>query len=380
MATVKQYTKKNGDKAYMFNAYLGIDEKTGKQKRTTRRGFKTVKEAKIAASRVELGVEQETKKTKSVPTFEEVYDDWLEEYRKLVKTSTLINTEAVFKNHIIPKFGGTSIDKITLQDCQKFMNELSNEVQTFGKMMNYVGSVFDYAMRIELITRNPVKLIKKPPKKMAAKVEDDLNFYDKEQLKLFLKYAEKGTNYRAYVFFRLAAFTGARKSEILALQWLDIDFDAKVLTISKSLSKTREGYIVSTPKNNASVRKISIDDSTLNIVKQFYNNEDLSNLIFKSETNGVLPITKPRKWLIRIQDTIDKDLDKPMKRITTHGFRHTHASLLFEAGAGIKEVQMRLGHADIQTTMNVYTHVTNHAREQLAEKFNTYIDCKRPIA
>ncbi|MGM8140072.1 tyrosine-type recombinase/integrase [Enterococcus italicus] len=374
MATVKQYTKKNGEKAYMFNAYLGIDEKTGKQKRTTRRGFKTVKEAKIAASRIELGVEQETKKAKIVPTFEEVYGDWLEEYRKLVKSSTLINTEAIFKNHIIPEFGDTAIDKITLQDCQKFMNDLSDKIQTFGKTMNYIGSVFDYAMRVELITRNPVKLIKKPPKKMSLKVEEDLNFYDKEQLKLFLKYAEKGTNYRAYVFFRLAAFTGARKSEILALQWSDIDFEAKILTINKSLSKTREGYIISTTKNSSSVRKISLDENTLEIIKKFYHDESLDSLIFKSESNGILPITKPRKWLIRIQDNIDKDLDQPLKRITTHGFRHTHASLLFEAGAGIKEVQMRLGHADIQTTMNVYTHVTNHAREQLAEKFNTYIN------
>ncbi|WP_232329009.1 MULTISPECIES: tyrosine-type recombinase/integrase [Metabacillus] len=54
--------------------------------------------------------------------------------------------------------------------------------------------------------------------------------------------------------------------------------------------------------------------------------------------------------------------------------RHIHASLLFVAGASIKEVQERLGHSDIQITMNIYTHVTDHLKEQTAEKFQRYID------
>ncbi|QNF30905.1 tyrosine-type recombinase/integrase [Metabacillus sp. KUDC1714] len=60
--------------------------------------------------------------------------------------------------------------------------------------------------------------------------------------------------------------------------------------------------------------------------------------------------------------------------MTIHGLRHIHASLLFVAGASIKEVQERLGHSDIQITMNIYTHVTDHLKEQTAEKFQRYID------
>ncbi|SLM97812.1 Integrase [Brachybacterium faecium] len=62
-----------------------------------------------------------------------------------------------------------------------------------------------------------------------------------------------------------------------------------------------------------------------------------------------------------------------LKRITTHGFRHTHCSLLFESGASIQEVQDRLGHSDVQTTMNIYTHVTEKAKEQTADKFAQYV-------
>ncbi|RST71877.1 integrase [Siminovitchia acidinfaciens] len=60
--------------------------------------------------------------------------------------------------------------------------------------------------------------------------------------------------------------------------------------------------------------------------------------------------------------------------MTIHGLRHTNASLLFEAGASIKEVQERLGHSDIQMTMNIYTHVTDYLKEKTAEKFQRYIE------
>ena len=75
----------------------------------------------------------------------------------------------------------------------------------------------------------------------------------------------------------------------------------------------------------------------------------------------------------------DQKLDRiikknELKRITIHGFRHTHCSLLFEAGASVKEVQDRLGHSDIQTTMNIYAHVTEKAKEKTAEKFAKYVN------
>jgi integrase len=62
-----------------------------------------------------------------------------------------------------------------------------------------------------------------------------------------------------------------------------------------------------------------------------------------------------------------------LTQINVHAFRHTHASLLFAAGASIKDVQARLGHADIQTTMDIYTHVTDEAKEKTAEMFQKYM-------
>ena len=78
--------------------------------------------------------------------------------------------------------------------------------------------------------------------------------------------------------------------------------------------------------------------------------------------------TKPNQKLDRILKKNE------LKRITVHGLRHTHCSLLFEAGLPIQEVKERLGHSDIKTTMNIYTHVTKKAKEKSAEKFAAYIE------
>lgn len=83
--------------------------------------------------------------------------------------------------------------------------------------------------------------------------------------------------------------------------------------------------------------------------------------------NEFLQPTKTRKWILQVQKKYH------LKEITTHGLRHTHCSLLFEAGVKIKEVQDRLGHSDIQTTMNIYAHVTEKAKDSDIQKFEEYL-------
>lgn len=78
--------------------------------------------------------------------------------------------------------------------------------------------------------------------------------------------------------------------------------------------------------------------------------------------------TKTRKWILHVQKKYN------LKQISTHKLRHTHCSLLFEAGASLKEVQDRLGHSDVKTTMDIYTHVTKKAKDEAIQKFTKYMD------
>ena len=78
--------------------------------------------------------------------------------------------------------------------------------------------------------------------------------------------------------------------------------------------------------------------------------------------------TKTRKWILHVQNKYKLDT------ITTHGLRHTHCSLLFEAKASLKQVQDRLGHTDARTTLNIYTHVTKESKEDARLKFSNYME------
>ena len=367
---IKEYVKKNGEKAYMFKLYLGIDQDTKKPIRTTRRGFRTQREARLAIADLELnGLSKPESEPQMIHTYEQIYNLWYEEYKTTVKASTLLKTERVFKNHILPAFGNKPIQDIKPMDAQNQMNIWHKKLVRASMVMNYAGLVFDYAIRMQLINMNPTKVIKKPVRKESVREDKDMNFYDKDELKKFMAALENNNNFRAFVYFRLLAFTGMRKGESLALKWSDIDLEKQTLYINKAVSRSATGLYIQTPKTPSSIRRISIDDKTVSILQE-YKKESPDGLVFQSEDGGILSPAKPRKWYL----TAMKNLPDDFKQISIHGFRHTHASLLFEAGASIKDVQSRLGHSDIQTTMDVYTHVSKTAKEQLANRFNNYLD------
>ena len=100
------------------------------------------------------------------------------------------------------------------------------------------------------------------------------------------------------------------------------------------------------------------------------NTSNKKQLVFSNKHNRFIQPVQTQKWLHKV---IEKYKLQP---ITTHGLRHTHCSLLFEAGASIKEVQERLGHTDVKTTMDIYTHVTKKTKASTIEKFDAYINSR----
>lgn len=373
---VKSYTTKNGDTRYMFQLYCGTDQLTGKKKRTTRRGFQTAFEADIELKRLELDLSNEVsiEKKKSVK-FKTVYDMWFEDYKKTVRESTWASTKQIFETHILPAIGENFIDKMNVLDCQKIVNAWAKSTpKGFKKQKNYASNVFDYALSIQLIDSNPMKIVKLPKVESIEDKEEKFEFYSKEELKDFLEEA-KNSPLSQYVFFYLLAFTGLRKGEALALNWSDIDFKNKSLSINKTVTRgDKSRLIVNRPKTKNSVRKVLLDDDTLKLLRQLktktnkivsINSEDL---IFNTDGKLYNP-TISRFWLNNIYSR-----NKNLKRISTHGFRHTHASLLFESGAAIKDVQERLGHSNIQTTSNIYTHVTESQNKKVMTNFVSFMN------
>lgn len=381
MAKINKITLKNGHIVYETDLYLGIDPMTGKKKRTSlRASSKAELKLKILRKQIEFKEGNQQEKPLENRTFMDIYLLWIEVYQNTVEESTFVKTEGIFRNHILPFFGKYKINKISVFHCQKAINLWFTKLEKFKIPMTYASKVFDYAVTLGIIDDNPCKKVTMPVKKIDNLIEKDLNFYTKEELELFFNCLEKENNYQVFSFFRLLAFSGIRKGEALALTWNDISFTNETIKINKALSRgLNSRLIIKAPKTKSSNRIISMDTKTMNILKRWkiiqkekyfklgYNTIKTNQLVYSNESNEFLQPTKTRVWLEKIINKND------LTRITTHGFRHTHCSLLFEAGATIKEVQDRLGHDDIQTTMNIYTHVSEKAKEETANKFAKYI-------
>ncbi|RTQ92263.1 site-specific integrase [Lysinibacillus telephonicus] len=380
---IEPYTLKNGQKRYRFKIYIGVDPLTGNEKRTTRSGFKTKKEAELELARIKLEIEKGSFRKTIAETYQDIYDIWIKNYEKTVEESTFVKTRGIFKNHILPAMSQYKIDKINIDVCQKHVDEWEGKLKKFRTVKHYAAKVLDFAIKRSYLQKNPFDHVDMPTKASKKSIVTDEekteNFYTREQLIEFLSCLEKESNYKAYAFFRLLAYSGMRKGEAFALTWNDLTFTKNEIRINKALSRGKNNrlYVKSTKTGDS--RTIKMDDNTMAVLKEWkkkqkqyyhmlgYNTMQPNQLVFSNEKNEYLQPTKDRKWILHVQNKYN------LASITTHGLRHTHCSLLFEAGASLKEVQDRLGHSDVKTTMDIYTHVTKKAKEEAIMKFTDFM-------
>ncbi|MGX6979130.1 tyrosine-type recombinase/integrase [Vagococcus elongatus] len=381
MATFKQYKDKDNKRKWQFSGYIATDPITEKKVVTTRKGFDTKAVATQEFDKLKASILKASRNRRSI-TFQELYDDWLLQHRKSVKPSTVATNRRFIEGHVIPKFGKLKLDKITVAYCQKCVNEWHDKYKQYHYIRRATAQVMSYGVSMELMDSNPMKKTILPRRKEQEKKP---NFYNKDQLKDFLQFVETLDNYRYLAFFRLLAITGMRKSEALALYVSDIDSFNKTITIGKTIAiDEHDQIILQTPKTRSSYRTISLDDETLKIMRRWINimQQDFlklgintskkKQLLFPNLSNNLYYPQVANDWLDWIYKKA-KESGHDFEVITPHGFRHTACSLMFESGATINEVQKRLGHKDVKTTMNIYSHVTPQQAENTSQKLANYL-------
>ncbi|WP_164505135.1 tyrosine-type recombinase/integrase [Companilactobacillus hulinensis] len=381
MTEIKKYITDNGTTAYKFRAYLGIDERTGKEVKVRRAGIKTKREAKLMLSKLELEFSKRGFNQLSTSTFEEVYKKWFETYKTTVKESTYSKTEEHFTLHILPEIGNIRIDRLKTIHVQEAVTKWFNEKLTrYKRFLNYVYRVLDWAYKMQIIDDNVASRVIVPVNKEQIKTTKK-NYYDLEELTQFFKCLHDIDNPQADMYFRLLAFTGMRKGESLALTWNDVNFETSQISITKTQSQGEHGrLLITTPKTDTSNRTVDVDAKTMQMLKAWrieqhkqllmlgFNSIKPDQLVFASIKNKMHNPIKPRNWLQLVITRFD------LKQITVHGFRRTYATLAFESGATIKEVQAQLGHANYKTTANIYVEVTKKQSRETANKFAKYVN------
>lgn len=377
---IKKYTKKDGSTAYMFKLYLGLDPITNKQKHTTRRGFSTIKEARTELAKIQTDIANNGIKSSKKHTFKDVYTLWLESYKHTVKESTYNRILTLFATAILPYFENMRINKIDTVYCQKVINRWNEKYTDCKGARIYASQIMRYAVQLNLISINPFTNTTIPKKIDEIDADDSLLYYTADELKQFLEYTKYDD--MTHCMFRVLAFTGLRRGELLALEWRDINFKDNTLSVNRTLAQgLGNKTVVQTPKTKSSKRTISVDSETMKVLRDWQqkqrvhlfklgiNANSINQVVFSNlNNNAYLQVG----ILSRLINKICKKHN--FKRIKVHGFRHTHCSLLFEANLPIQAVQDRLGHGDIQTTMGIYAHVTEKQRENTADIFQKYIN------
>jgi integrase len=389
MATFKQYIKKDGSEAWMFQAYLGTDYVTGKEIRTTRRGFKTKKKAQVELNKLLVDFNnQPTLKKNTNITFGELYELWLAMYMQTVNTRTFQNVTHQFNNHILPTFEKVKINKLSIPNAQKMINNWASGKT--ARMIANISRVVKYGVSVGICEINPFDSITKPKNLLKNINNTKIKYYSKEQLSIFLgklnderkkKSKSFGMNryYRncQYYLFWLLAYTGVRIGEAYSLLWSDVDLEKETISVTKTTTLKKDGsLIIGPPKTNSSNRTIPIDKKTLSLIKEWHslqrefflaNGLAQQKRIFPKFDGGIQANSVAYIASKKIAEKCN------LPSIGCHGFRHTHATLLFEAGVNPKTVQARLGHSDISMTLGFYTHVSFETQVAAVDRLTGYL-------
>lgn len=355
------------------------DPFTQEYKEKSKGGFKTKKEAQLAAAEKEK--ELFSKGEKLPMMLKDFLYIWLNEYKKdSVRKNTFQQHQYSIEKHILPYFKKILLQDVTPIKYQEFLNHLY--IQGYSKRtIKIVHTTMNNAMKravaINKIDKNPCEeaVIKGKEK------EREIQFIDSNDVPKFLEEAYK-YGYIYWIFFKVLIETGMRKGEAAALQWSDIDLKNRTININKTLdfSAKSDDELLGDPKTFNSYRTITISKSLVNDLRYHLNyqnqNKKALNGIYRHDLNLVLcrndGSPMPRSSLFNAFERICKRAGLP--KIPIHSLRHTHAVMLLEAGADMKYVQERLGHGSIQITSDVYSHVSKKIETESIQKFENYFN------
>ena len=372
---ITEVKKKNGTIVYRANVYLGVDQVTGKKAKTSVTG-RTRKEVKQKAKHAQDDfISNGCTVTKVVPVknYQELADLWLDSYQLTVKPQTFLDTKRMLYNHLIPVFGTLKLTKLSVSYIQSFINDLSTQLVHYAVVHSINRRVLQYGVSLQLLPFNPARdiILPKQPKRENTAIK----FIASDDLKALLIHMEKLAfkkyrYYFDYVLYSVLLATWCRFGEVVALEWSDIDLENGTISVSKNYNRFLK--LIGTPKSKAGVRTISIDKKTVNMLRLYKNRQRQLYLQSGARASSVVFATPTREYqnLATRQEALDRRCAEiSIPRFTFHAFRHTHASLLLNAGISYKELQYRLGHATLAMTMDIYSHLSADKEKEAVSYF-----------
>lgn len=332
---------------------------TGKKIHKKKRGFSKKKEA--------LDFERNflNKQSRGCDlTFSNLVDIYLEDMDSRLKASTMNNRKHMIRARILPYFENLKLEQITPADVRKWQTILlsSDFSPTYIKAIHeQLSALFSYAVKYYNLSQNPCAIAGSIGKSKAKQME----FWTLDEFNQFIQFVDKEPT---KVAFEMLFWTGIRIGELLALTQEDFNFEKNTVSITKSYQRLSGKDVITEPKTPKSNRTIPIPIQ-LSVKIQSYINS------LPSYQSSDRLWTWTRKFL----DTalISASKKAGLKKIRIHDLRHSHASLLIEMDTPILLVSERLGHENIKTTLQTYSHLYPTRQAEVASKLNNLMELKR---
>ena len=300
-------------------------------------------------------------------TLKELVEEYREDQHLTVKQSTY-SRNFYACNSIMQLLGeNTLIDRMSAKYVRDRFLASGKAPGTLNEHLCRFKAMMRWGYRNDLITDisflDKVEPFKDIPHK--AKIQD--KFLESDELKILI-HGMSNSHWRLVTEF--LALSGLRFGEFAALLKSDVDFQNKVIHVTKTYDHIND--VVTAPKTLCSIRDVFMQDELISVCKQINvamlqnrlkNSIDRPQLFFFSRTGGHVEYYTYNKYL---KENSLRLLDR---RITVHALRHTHASLLLEKGVSVDVISRRLGHENSKITKEIYLHVT----EKLKEKDNSQI-------
>lgn len=318
--------------------------------------------------------------------FKEFAEKWLNDFARVNLKKTTFQRMKNTTIRVYAAFGHLRVDSITRGQIQAFVDDMAKNGKNMktGKPLsrksivhhlNFLSDVFNYALRFDMIDSNPCNHIFVPK---GEKKEKEI--YTVEEMKQLFKLVNQYAPLKYKAFLTLAVYSGFRNSELMGLEWKDVDWENNVISVRRTSNYTvTDGNYTDTPKTKSSIRSLKLPQQVFDVLSelresQLKNKENLgtkwidSDRLFVTEIGKPLHRGSPYKWQREFTER------HGMRFCDIHSLRHFNATVLINAGVDTATVSSALGHSNISTTTNIYFHAIREAQARTGEAIAAVLD------
>lgn len=296
-------------------------------------------------------------------TLEEYLNYWYEQccITKLSPT-TYESYKRNIDKYIIPSLGNIRLSNLLPLQLQSFYNNLATTLSNTSIVYIHriLHSALNQAMKWDLVVRNVANNVE-PPKKEKYRA----TILNSEQLAQLIE-AIKDTY--IYIPVMIAISTGMRRGEVLGLTWNNVDLEHATIKVIQAIYPTKNGLVVLPPKTSTSNRKISLPPTLVAILKDYKSKcKNDNNYVCTVEDGSLI---SPSSLNHKFKQVLKYN---GLPNIRFHDLRHSHASLLLSQGVQAKVISERLGHSNINITMDLYSHIYEATNIEVANNFDVFL-------